>query len=236
MSSLTRNLEDLCLRRTKLGHEHDPGCDDIEKTAGAVAGVLGWDEERSRKLPGHHPANLSEFPERLTRRFNSSGVSAPDRRRTDHDVWLRRLRQRTRLQNQCVRTPQAAGSQRRWACRWCDRSSRWLCIHRHYQEISRPGNLAGVPNKEPLPAPNGIHLGTVDIILPIELSRQRPTIAARGNQGLELFGRTHQVRTTSGLAGASTFAVERNANPADVKLLEGWKTRSQFIQWARPQA
>ncbi len=202
MSSLTRNLEDLCLRRTKLGHEHDQGCDDIEKTAGAVAGVLGWDEERSRKLPGHHPANLSEFPERLTRRFNSSGVSAPDRRRTDHDVWLRRLRQRTRLQNQCVRTPQAAGSQRRWACRWCDRSSRWLCIHRHYQEISR----------------------------------QRPTIAARGNQGLELFGRMHQVRTTSGLAGASTFAVERNANPADVKLLEGWKTRSQFIQWARPQA
>ncbi len=43
-----QNLEDLCLRRTKLGYEHDQGCDDIEKTAGAVAGVLGWDEQRTR--------------------------------------------------------------------------------------------------------------------------------------------------------------------------------------------
>jgi glycerol-3-phosphate dehydrogenase len=42
------NLEDLCLRRTKLGYEHDQGFDDIEKTAEAVAGVLGWDQQRTR--------------------------------------------------------------------------------------------------------------------------------------------------------------------------------------------
>ena len=43
------NLTDLFLRRTRAGYEHDQGCHHLEATAEVVAGVLGWNQQRTRK-------------------------------------------------------------------------------------------------------------------------------------------------------------------------------------------
>jgi glycerol-3-phosphate dehydrogenase len=43
------NLTDLFLRRTRMGYEHDQGCHHLEATAEVVAGVLGWNQQRTRE-------------------------------------------------------------------------------------------------------------------------------------------------------------------------------------------